>query len=79
MFESTYRTVELLSKKYLHVNLIVLSDDARAGSDEVAGRLSGLNLENNGDVALVDQSCVSFGSVLLPWHEAEVWDGIQSD
>lgn len=72
VLKSTYRTVELLSKKYLHLNLIVLSDDARAGSDEVASWLSGLNFENNGDVALVDQSCVSFGTVLLPWHEAKV-------
>ncbi len=72
VFKSTYRTVELLSKKYLHLNLIVLSNDARTGSDEVASWLSGLNLENDGYVALIDKSCVSFGSVLLPWHEAEV-------
>ncbi len=69
----------MLSEKHLHLDFVVLADDARAGSDQIAGWLGRLDLENNWHVTLVNQPSVRLGSLLLPWHEADVGDGVQSD
>ena len=69
----------MLSKKNLDADFIVLANDARAGSDEISGRLGGLDLEHDWHLTLVNESDVRFRSVFTSRCEADMGDRIQSD
>ena len=74
---TTYRTIELICKENLYFQLVVVANDTLTWPDEEAGRRSGLDLEHDRDVALVDYPDRRLRTFFTPWLEANVRNGVK--
>ena len=72
----TYWSIEIFGEEDGDDDLIVMTDEALTGSNEVACWLRRLDLEHDGDIASVNEAKACCGAIPLTRLENQMTDGV---